>query len=60
MKGVGDFKSTLTSDVEMKKLEFTQLVQDFFTVMFWNGNVYPVMFEVCHLFFDFDFIGDYR
>jgi hypothetical protein len=59
MRGVGDFKSTLTSDVEMKKLEFTQLVQDFFTVMFWYGNVYPVMFEVCHLFFDFDFIGDY-
>ena len=24
----------------------------------WNGNVYPVMLEVCNLFY-FDFIGDY-
>jgi hypothetical protein len=26
--------------------------------MFWNGNVYPVMLEVCDLLFDFDFIGE--
>jgi hypothetical protein len=24
----------------------------------WNGNVYPVMLEVCELVFDFDFIRD--
>ena len=47
------------------ELEFAQLVfglalvQYFLTMTFWNGNVYPVMLEVCDLLFDFDFIGDY-
>ena len=65
MKGVGDLKSTLTSDMEMQSLEFAQLVfglalvQYFLTMMFWNGNICPVMLEVCDLLFDFDFIGDY-
>jgi hypothetical protein len=37
------------------------LVQYFLTMIFWNGNVYPVMFKVCDLlfFFFFDLIGDY-
>ena len=54
----GDLKSILTSDMEMWSLEFDQLifgltlVQYFLTVMFWNGNVHPVMLEVCDLLFD--------
>jgi hypothetical protein len=54
-----------TSDMEMQSLEFSPLVfclaliQYFLTMKFWNGNVYPVMLEVCGLLFDFDFIGDY-
>jgi hypothetical protein len=28
-------------------------------MMFWNGNVYPVMLEVCNLLFGFDFTGVY-
>ena len=65
MKGVGHLKSTLTSDIVIQSLEFAQLVfclalvQYFLTMTFWNGNVYPVMLEVCDLLFDFDFIGDY-
>jgi hypothetical protein len=74
MKGVGDLKNTLTSDMEIKNLEFAQLVfglafaQYFLTVIFWNGNVFPVMFEVCDLFcccccccccFYFDLTADY-
>jgi hypothetical protein len=61
MKGAGDLKSALTSDMEMQSLEFAQLgfglalVQDFLTMMFGNGNVYPAMLEVCDLLFDFDF-----
>ena len=35
------------------------LVQYFLTMTFWNGNVYPVMLEVCDLLFDFDFIPGY-
>jgi hypothetical protein len=35
------------------------LVQCFPTMRFWNGNLYPVMLEVCDLLFDFDFIRDY-
>ena len=66
MKGVGDLKNTLTSDMEIKNLEFAQLVfglafaQYFLTVIFWNGNAYPVMFEVWDLLFHFDFIEDYN
>jgi hypothetical protein len=37
---------------------WSALVQYFLTMMFWNGNVYPVMLEVCDLLFDFDFIGE--
>ena len=65
MKGVGDLQSAVTSDMEMQSLEFAQLafglalVQCFPTMRFWNGNVYPVMLEVCDLLFDFDFIRDY-
>ena len=66
LKGVGDLKSALTSDMEMQSLEFAQLgfglalVQYFLTMMFWNGNVYPVMLEEWDLFFlKFLFYRDY-
>ena len=51
--------------MEMQSLEFAQLVfglalvQYFLTMTFWNGNVYPVMLEVCDLLFNFDFLRDY-
>ena len=63
IKRIGDLKSTLTSDMEMQSLEFSQLVfglalvQYFLTMTFWNGTVYPVMWEVRDLLFDF--IEDY-
>ena len=50
------------SDMEIQSLEFAQLVfglalgQYFFTMMFRNGNVFPVMLEVRHLLFYFDFL----
>jgi hypothetical protein len=66
MKGVGDLKTALRSGLEMQSLEFAQLafgfalVQYFLNVTFWDGNVYPVILEVCDLFyFYFYFIGDY-
>lgn len=46
-------------------LEFAQLgfhlalVQHFLTVMFWNGDVYPMMLGLCDLLSHFYFIGDY-
>ena len=49
--------------MEMQTLEFAQLAfgfaffQDFLTMSFWNGNVYPLMLEVCDLLFYF--IVDY-
>jgi hypothetical protein len=51
--------------MEMQRLDFAQLafglalVQDFLSMLFCNGNTYPVIFEVCNLFFYFDFIEDY-
>ena len=45
--------------MEMQKLKFVQMVfflalaQDFLTTVFWNGNMYLVMLEVCDLLFDF-------
>jgi hypothetical protein len=45
--------------MEMQSLEFAQLgfglalVQYFLTMMFGNGNVYPVISEVCDLLFRF-------
>jgi hypothetical protein len=41
--------------MEMQSLEFAQMASRlalawyFFTMTFWNGNVYPVMLEVCEL-----------
>jgi hypothetical protein len=61
IKGLGDLESR-HGDAEFEVCPagfWSCLVQDFFTIMFWNGNVYPVMFKVCDLLFDFDFIGDY-
>jgi hypothetical protein len=60
-----DLKSTLTLDREIQRLELAQLdfglalVQYFFTMMFWNGDVYPVRLKVCDLLFDSYFIGNY-
>jgi hypothetical protein len=51
--------------MEMLSLESAQLVsgltlvQYFLIMKFWNGNVYPIMLEVCDLVFNFSFIGDY-
>ena len=52
LKGVGDLKSILTSDMEIQSLELAQLVfglalvQCFLTMspffMFWNGHIYSV------------------
>lgn len=64
-KGFGNMKSTLKSHMEMQSSEFPQLcfglayVQDFLIMSFWNGNVYPLMLEVCDLPFDFDFTRGY-
>jgi hypothetical protein len=42
MKGAGDLKSALTTDVEFVHLVVgLALVQYFLTMMFWNGNEYP-------------------
>jgi hypothetical protein len=32
------------------------LIQDFLTVKFWNGNACPIILDVCDLPFYFDFI----
>jgi hypothetical protein len=52
--------------MEMQSLKFAQpvfglaLVQYFLlTMTFCNGNIYPVMLEVCDLLVYLDFIGDY-
>ena len=49
--------------MEMQNLELAQvvlvLVWYFLTMTFWNHNIYPAVLEICDLFFDFDFIGDY-
>lgn len=66
IKGFGDLKSGLTSNMEMHSLGLTQLdlslalVQYFLIITCWNTNVYPVTLEVCDLFFDFNFIEKYR
>jgi hypothetical protein len=54
-------KSTLTSDMDMQfgvcpaGLWSCFDFQYFLTMTFWDGNVYPVMLEVCDLFFAFCF-----
>lgn len=71
MKGVGDLKRVLTSDMELQSLEFAQqvfglaLVQYFLT-MFPFPHFRMVMYilchymlEVCNLLYYFDFTGDY-
>ena len=51
--------------MEVQSLEFAQLVfrlalaQYFLMITFWNGNVYPVMLEVCDVLFYFYFMRDY-
>ena len=48
-----------TSDTQLQSLEFAQLVfgltlvQCFLTMMFWNGNVYPLMLETFNQIHDF-------
>jgi hypothetical protein len=49
--------------MEMQNLELAQvvlvLVWYLLTMTFWNHNIYPAVLEICDLFFDFAFIGDY-
>ena len=65
MKRAGEMKSALILDMEIQSLEIAPLVfgltlvQYFLTMTFWNGNVYPVMLEICDLLYNFDFIGHY-
>ena len=71
LKGVGDLKRTLTSDMKIQDLEFVllafslELVLYFLTILpFLSfGMVLNIlshcMLEVCDLLFDFDFIEGY-
>ena len=71
LKGVGDPKSALTTDMKMKSLEFTQMVSGLAFVqnsfaMFPSicfGMVMYLLFhymlEACDLFLGFDFADDY-
>ena len=65
MKGVGDLRRALTSDMKLHSLEIAQLisclalVQYFLIMGFCNGNIYPMMLKVYDLMFDFDFIRNY-
>ena len=71
LKGVGDLRSILTSDMEMQSLEFAQpvfslaLAQHFLAILpflRFEMAMYILchyMLEVCDLFLDFDFISDY-
>ena len=65
MKGLGDLKSALTSDVEVLSLEFAQVVfgpglfQYFLITTFSNSNIHSVMLEVRDLLLYFDFIEYY-
>ena len=72
LKGVGDLKSILASDMEMQSLEFVHLVFSFalvqyFLTMLLLFDFEMVMYiwchymleEVCDMFSGFDFIGDY-
>jgi hypothetical protein len=51
--------------MEIQSLEFAQLVsglalvQYFLTITFWNGNIYPVILNICDLFFYFYFIENF-
>ena len=44
---------------ESAHLDFGLALVQCFSIKFWNGNIYPVMLEVCELLFAFNFIGDY-
>ena len=71
LKGIGDLKSVLTSDMELQSLEFAQLVfglvlVQYFLTVFPSLHFGMVMYILCHhvlkgrdLLFDFDFTGDY-
>lgn len=64
MKVAEDVKSMMTSDREIKNMEFAQLdlclasVQYFFTMKIWNGNIFCVGNMWSNFYFDF--IGDYK
>jgi hypothetical protein len=63
--GVEALSSSFISDMKMQSMEFPQLgfglsfVQDFFTMLFLSGTIYPMMLNVFDLLFDFDFICNY-
>lgn len=68
LKGLGDLKRTLKSEMQMQTLEVAQVVvlfQCFLSVCpsLYLGNVMYIMFhymlEVCGLFSDFDLRGNY-
>ena len=61
LKGIGDLKNILTSNMEMPSSEFAGFCSYFGPAFpyygpfptFWNGNAYSVP---CDLLFEFDFI----
>ena len=59
-------KKTLTSDMEMQNLEIAQmafallLVQNFLTMAFSNGEVYPVNLELYDVLYVSENKGDYN
>ena len=64
LKGVGDLKSALTSDMEMQSLEYAQLacfgpIFPYHDILEWLC-IFCTMLEVCDLLFDFDFLIAYR
>ena len=63
-KGVIDQKNALTSDLDLQSLEIAQLafhlfkVQDFLTMTFRNGEVYPVYMKTDDVVFVLENIRD--
>jgi hypothetical protein len=69
LKGLGDMKSTLTSDMEMQSLEFAQMIVGLALVQYFlaflpflifemaMNILFHFMLEVCNLLFHFDFTG---
>lgn len=66
LKLVGDLSRSLTSDMEMQRLEFSQLVLglalvEYFFALFSFLPFGMVIHVLCHCeLFDFDFAWDYR
>ena len=60
-----NLKITFISDMEGQSSESLSLVfgftliQYFLSMTFWNGNIWPVILEVCEQLLYVHFIGDY-